>query len=287
MYPDLFLCGGDVLEEAVLLGLAEKQERSPDPENAPSETAENAARLRGESYGFPLCFDTPVFVYIKEAIPEEPASIEEILRQVSEEGLKIEVGNILEWDLNDEFYDLAFLGDCYEFSDEVKGHLTVKTDEKLLSEKMKYLSELSDAITLDASALSEETVVNHLNHLVTACAFIDSDDLSKLRVEYGVLPTVPLTDRLFSTGCAETEMLLVNSFSDRKEKAASFAAFLSRQEAEKVHALSPHYSVYADANREDDDAAVFLAYENAQPLPHSMDSEDFLKSLRLEILKIF
>ncbi len=286
-FPDLYLTGGDVLEEACLLGLAEKREGYPGPEKMPSETAEAASSLRGISYAYPLCFDTPVFVYLKEAIPEEPVSVDAILQQVTEEGLKIEVGNILEWDLNDEFYDLAFLGDCYTFSDESEGHLTITEDEALLSKKTKYLNELSEAITLDASTTSEGAVLNRLNHLATACAIIDSDDLSKLRVEYGVLPQIVLKDDLKTGGCAATEMVFINPFSEQKEEAAGFAAFLTAEEAKKVHELTPHYSVYGDVNQEGDSAVVFRAYEDAQPMPYSMDSEDFLKSLRLEILKIF
>ncbi len=285
--PDLYFTGGDVLEEACLMGIAAEQEDSSEMPPDIAETARDAALLRGQAFGYPICFDTPVFVYLTEAFPEEPESLEAILDYAAEVGLKIEVGNILEWDLADEFYDLAFLGDCYTFSDEKTGSLLVDTDEAILAKKMDFLRRLSETITLDAGTISEGTVVSRLNHQAAASIIMDSDDLSRITVPYGVLPLIPLTDSLSMRGCAVTDMLFVNALSSESDEAAAFADFCMWEETEAVHELTPHYSVSGKANQDGEAQIVFEAYEKAAPLPHSMDSEDFLKTLRTEIIKLF
>ncbi len=286
MLPDLYLAADDELEALVLLGLAAEKPEEAEEADLP-ETAKKAAELRGTSYGYPLYFNTPVFVYLTEAFEEQPASIQGMLDFISENDLPIEVGNIVEWDADDEYFDFAFVGDCFSFSDEEKGHLSVTRDDALFEKKLAYLKELTDSITIDAETVSEGAVVSHLNHAATASAVIDSDDLSQLSVPYAVLPLIPLDETLSMRGAAVTGLLLLNDFSEQQEAAAEFAQFIAGQERDKIHELTPHFSVYASENTDGDAAVAFAAYENAEPMPHSMDSDDFWKSLRSEILKLF
>ncbi|MBQ6441292.1 MAG: extracellular solute-binding protein [Lachnospiraceae bacterium] len=284
--PDLYLAAGDELEELVLLGLA--AEKTVDEDNPDlAETAKKAAMLRDLSYGYPLCFNTPVFVYLTEAFEEPPTSIRGMLDFIAENDLPIEVGNIVEWDADDEYFDFAFVGDCFAFSDGEKGTLDVTRDDALFDQKLAYLKELTESITIDAETVSEGAVVSHLNHSATASAIIDSDDLSRISVPYGVCPLIPLDEKLSMRGAAVTEMLCVNGFSERKDAAAAFARFAADGEQGLIHQLSPHFSVAASQNTDGDGAIAFAAYENAEPMPHSMDSDGFWKSLRNEILKLF
>lgn len=284
--PDLYLAAGDELEELVLLGLAaEKEEGAADADLC--ETAREASMLRGIVYGYPLCFNTPVFVYLTEAFEEQPVSIRAMLDYIQEYDLPIEVGNLVEWDADDEYFDFVFVGDCFAFSDEEKGHLTVTRDDGLFEKKMAFLKELADSITIDAQTLSEGAVVSHLNHAATASAVIDSDDLCDVTVPYGVSPLLPLDETLSMRGAAVTELLLVNAFSNRQEEASSFARFIAEEEQGLIHEMSPHFSVSASQNTKGDAAVAFAAYENAVSMPHAMDSDNFWKSLRNEILKLF
>lgn len=284
--PDLYLAAGDELEELVLLGLAAETEESAAGYDLP-ETAKEASMLRGHSYGYPICFNTPVFVYLKEAFEEQPVSIRAMLDYISEYDLPIEVGNLVEWDADDEYFDFVFVGDCFAFSDEEKGHLTAVRDDALFEQKMTVLKELTDSVTIDAQTVSEGAVVSHLNHAATASAVIDSDDLCNVTVPYGACPLLPLDETLSMKGAAVTELLFVNGFSDRQEEAAAFARFIAEEETGRIHEMSPHFSVSASRNTEGDAAVAFAAYENAVSMPHSMDSDNFWKSLRNEILKLF
>ncbi len=284
--PDLYLAAGDELEELVLLGLAAETEGAEEEPDL-AETAKKASMLRDVSYGYPLCFNTPVFVYLTEAFKEQPASIQGMLDFISENDLPIDVGNLVEWDADDEYFDFTFVGDCFAFSDEEKGHLAVTRDDGLFERKLAYLKELTDSITIDAETVSEGAVVSHLNHAATASAVIDSDDLCNVTVPYGVCPLIPLDETLSMQGAAVTELLLINAFSGSQEDAAAFAWFIATEEQGLVHEMSPHFSVAASQNTEGDAAVAFDAYENAEPMPHSMDSDNFWKSLRTEILKLF
>lgn len=291
-FPDSYLLAGDALEAAVLLGLAEERTDGALGNPAASgnrfmETAVTASMLRGTPYGYPLCFHMPVFAYLTDAFSEAPVSIQAMLDYIAEHDLPIVVGNLIEWDVGDEYYDFAFVGDCYTFSDEEKGRLSVTTDEALLREKEDFLAALSDSITVDPQTISEGSVVSRLNHQATASAILDSDDLAHLTVACGVLPLIDLTDTLSMKGTAVTDLLLVNGFSEKKEAAAAFVSFLSTEEQENIEALSVRYSVIEQEGGDETGHVVHEAYRNAVPMPHSMDADDFWKSLRLEIMKFF
>ena len=91
-YPDLYLVWNDAKDKAYLYGVATEEE-------------------------YPLFFDTLVMVYQKENFPEAPESISEILDYGQNNLLGEGVGNLLEWNVADGFYDYPFVGTEVEWNE--------------------------------------------------------------------------------------------------------------------------------------------------------------------------
>ena len=109
-YPDLYLAWNDAKDKAYLYGVATEEE-------------------------YPLFFDTLVMVYQKENFPEAPESISEILDYGQNNLLGEGVGNLLEWNVADGFYDYPFVGTEVEWNE---------TDYTLLTT---YVEKYNDELT--------------------------------------------------------------------------------------------------------------------------------------------
>lgn len=208
-YPDVYLTWNDAEEKAYLYGVS-----------------------TGEVY--PVFFNTVVLAYRTDGFPEAPGSIQEILDFGQNNELGEGVGNLLEWNVADGFYNYAFVGDS--ISPQEDGTYSIQDDEKY-KEELTFFQDLSESVGLDTDTISRETVLENFNQGAALTALVDSDDLDRITAEdYGIALLPMLKEELPMQGCARTGILLVNEFSEgkRKELAQDFAAFVAEQEAGKV-----------------------------------------------------
>lgn len=218
-YPDLYLAWNDAKDKAYLYGVATEEE-------------------------YPLFFDTLVMVYQKENFPEAPESISEILDYGQNNLLGEGVGNLLEWNVADGFYDYPFVGTEVEWNE---------TDE-----------------------IDRNQVVENFNQGASLCAIIDSDDLNKMTAEnYGVCGLPMLDDTTPMQGVARTGILLVNEFSGEKDMASDFAAFIEKEEVDTLHAMTGHISTAEGASRDEAEQAAFMQYQNSQLVPDAANAGEF------------
>ena len=67
-------------------------------------------------------------------------------------------------------------------------------------------------------------MISDFNEGKTLCAIVDSDSLTKLEgTDYEIRELLALNDTLQTSSAALTDLVVVNDFSEKKEKAADFA----------------------------------------------------------------
>lgn len=248
-YPDLYLTWNDAKDKAYLYGVATEEE-------------------------YPLFFDTLVMVYQKENFPEAPESISEILDYGQNNLLGEGVGNLLEWNVADGFYDYPFVGTEVEWN-ETDYTLSTTYGEKY-NDELIFFKNLSETVDMDTNGMDREQVVENFNQGASLCAIIDSDDLSKITAEnYGVCGLPMLDDTMPMQGIARTGILLVNEFSEEKDAAADFAAFVKNEEADTLHAMTGHISTSESVARDETEQAAFTQYQNSRIVPDAANAGEF------------
>ena len=95
---------------------------------------------------------------------------------------------------------------------------------------------------------------------------------------------LPLNETLAAYSAAQTELVLVNDFSEKKAEAADFAEYLTLTMSEELHALGGHYSVKLGENA---DATECMLYENSILVPDSQDAKEFWVTLKETISQYF
>jgi arabinogalactan oligomer/maltooligosaccharide transport system substrate-binding protein len=291
-FPDVYLIQGDNLASACLYGLVAVNEKGVSEETA-SHAAE-ASHYNGTLYGYPLSYNTCVFVYQNGFFETAPESLQSIITYSNENDPSEDVLYLLEWDVNDPFYDFPFVGNSVTFTNETAAEVQVNYDENLYQQDLEYFEEILESFSVNASTVSESSIVSNFLAGRTLCAIIDTDSLAELDgYEYALMQIPDLNENLKSVTCASTDMLVVNDFSAKADAAADFAEFATVTMAEELHSMTGHYSVIPSTawnkggNQTWTESVAFEAYESAVLMPDARDAKDFWVNLEETILKYF
>ena len=287
-FPDVYMIEGDRLEKAYLYGLAAESTAADIYESSVAENAITASVYRDKMYGYPLSYNVCLLVYQNGYFQEEPKTIQSIIDYSNENEPPENIQYLLEWDVNDAFYDYVFVSNSVRFEKNELETMQVEYDEQLYQEDLDYFSQILESFSIDAGSVTEESVVSDFNEGTILCAIIDSDSLSKLTAsDYSVREILPLNDSLNAGSAALTDMVIVNEFSEKKELAADFAEFVTLTMSGELHGLSGHYSVRMSGDADDMEQTAYKAYENATPAPDSQDANEFWVTLKETISKYF
>ena len=243
-FPDLYMIGSDELEEAYLYGLAAENTASDIYESTVAANAVTASTYKEKMYAYPLSYNTCLFVYKNGYFETEPETLQAIIDYSNDNEPPENVQYLLEWDVNDAFYDFPFISNSVSFVKDEVETMQVNYDEGLYNEDLEFFSQILESFSIDAATVTEESVISDFNEGKTICAIVDSDSLTKLEgTDHEIRELLALNDTLQASSAALTDLVVVNDFSGKKEKAADFAEYVTLTMSGELHGLGGHYSV--------------------------------------------
>ena len=137
-FPDLYMIGSDQLEEAYLYGLAAENTTSDVYESSVAENAVTASTYREKMYGYPLSYDVSLLVYQNGYFETEPQTVQAIIDYAIDNEPADNVQYLLEWDVNDAFYDFVFFSNSVTFEKNDVETMQVNYDDALYQEDLDY-----------------------------------------------------------------------------------------------------------------------------------------------------
>lgn len=286
-FPDVYLLSAEQLEEAYLYGVAAENADAATCQSV-SERALEAASYEGKLLGYPLSYNVCLFLYQNGYFEKEPESLQEIITYSDENDPPENVEYLIEWDVNDPFYDFPFVSNSVTFTKENPENMDVSYDEGLYNEDLTFFENMLESISVDVDTVSEETVIRNFKEGKTLCAILDSDSLSQLSgLEYNMMELPKLSDTLDATSCALTDLVVVNDFSTKTETASAFAEYLTLTMPEELYALTGHYPVKLSEQADATEKIAYQAYEHAILAPDSQDADEFWVKLKETIVQFF
>ena len=286
-FPDVYLIAGDNLEEVYRYGLAAENKKGLDGANT-AKNAVAAATYRDKLLGYPLGYNTCVFVYQTDYFETAPNSLQALIDYSNQNEPPENVEYLLEWDVNDAFYDFPFISNSVTFEKTEPEVLNVIYDQTLYQQDLDYFATILQSFSIDKETVSEESILDNFRNGRTLSALIDTSSLKQLEgYGYSLMKIPALNETLPAYPCATTDMLVVNDFSDRGDAAADFAHFATVTMAEQLHALSGHYSVIPSKEPDWVEQVAYESYESAILAPNSVDARDFWVALEETISKYF
>lgn len=286
-YPDVYLISGDCLEAAYLYGLVAVNEKADSYAGA-AKNAVTASTYGEKLLGYPLNYNTCLFVYQNSYFEKAPASMQEIIDYSNENEPGENVEYLVEWDVNDAFYDFPFIANSITFEKSEPQLMKVVYDEEIYQQDLEFFETLLSSFSVNAETVSEESILENFKEGRTLCAMIDTDSLYQLEGYTYSLTKIPdLNEELKTSVCAMTEMLVVNEFSEKQQQAADFAEYVTVTMADRLHEISGHYSVFQGEQADMVEQTAYKTYEEAVLAPNSQDARDFWVGLKETIAKYF
>ena len=286
-FPDVYLISGDNLEEAYLYGLVSVNEKGLDEVNV-AKNAKTASTYGDKLLGYPLSYNTTVFIFQTDYFGEAPESLQAIIDYSNENEPAENVEYLLEWDVNDPFYDFPFVSNSVTFEKNEANSMNVVYDEELYQQDLEYFDGILASFSVDVTTVSEKEIVENFLAGRTLSAIIDTDSLYKLdNYDYSLMLMPSLNDTLATKSCASTDMLVVNDYSKNRDEASEFAYFATVTMASELYPLTGHFSVIPSETPSWVEQVSNEAYESAVLMPDSQDAKDFWVKLEETISKYF
>lgn len=310
--PDLYIVSNDSLEKAHLAGLA-AQIADPDnvvsPDNFP-QAALDAVTYKGKTVAYPLYFETSALVYNKTYLEQAaqelevseadliPETIDDILSFADTYNAPETVEAVFKWDVSDIFYNYFFAGNYIEVGGacgDDENQIDIYNLEAVRG--LKAYQDLNQFFSIDADSSSYASVTQDFLDGKLVFTVATSDILNRIseakaegnfEYEYQVAPLPDVNEEIQTRGLSVTNAVAINGYSEKKELANAFAAWLSSEGQEKLYARTKRLP--ACLNTETDVIGMdgfAEEYSYSIPMPKLMATANFWVQMEIAYTKIW
>lgn len=301
--PDLYVISNDSLERAYLAGLATQIADGGicNTDTFP-QTALDAVTYREKYVAYPFYYETSAFLYNKtymeQAEREVPRTIDDILAFADEYDAPEQVEAVFQWVVSDIFYNYYFTGNYMIVGGEAGDDPTqVDIDNSQTKACLEVYQNLNQYFSIDTKEVTYDTVLQDFIDGKIVMTVATTDAVARLEeakengdfpYEYGITVMPDLTADLKGRSLSVTNGIVINGYSEKGETANDFAAFLTKNHADKLYEntgkIASRYGVLYD-NRS---VAEFMdEYESSISMPKLLGAGNFWIQLEVCFSRIW
>lgn len=300
--PDLFLMSGENLQNAVLLGIAEKNYNTELVNSGNyTEKSLEAITYAGSMYGYPMGFETTVFAANMAYVDEMPKTFDDVKTfadgfndgESTEEHDYSHVSAILRWDISDVMYSYGFLGAYLNVGGELGDNPDIiDVDSADAIKAGEYYNSLAQYFYTDEETAKYENVIDEFLQgkiiytiasadIIGRLEAMETESGKKPQIELSVLPA--LTPQLKTKQLSVTDIIMVNPFADMKKEATDFAEYLSYDMSDEMFDICGEIAAKRVEYDNEYVEEFVKAYENSAGMPKLMTTADYwMKAANLE-----
>lgn len=221
--------------------------------------------------------------YYQKAVP---ATLDDLLSIADTFDLPDSVEGIMKWAVSDIFYNYWIVGNYMIVggdSGDDEGNINIANDEtRACLEVYKGLSQFffieSDKVTYDSAI--QDFIDGKIVFTIATTDVIerltDAGESGEFAYEYGVAALPAVSSELQSRSMSVTSVVAVNGYSEHKELANQFAAYLVDECAGALYERTGKVSANLNTDTDNEPLQVFrLEYAKSVPLPKMMDTGNF------------
>lgn len=286
-----FLYNKTYLEDWTAEQLAAQAEEDNEEEEISDgeETIEDGETADGEE----IIDEAPLEVTMEQIEAGIPSNMDEVLAFADNYDAPENVEAVLKWDVSDIFYNYYFVGNYMIVggdSGDDETNINIYNEEtKRCLEIYQNLNQFfyieSDTVTYDS--VVQDFIDGKIVFTVATPDVLEKLDAAKeegsFPYEYGVSLIPQPSAELKGRSLSVTNCVVVNGYSEHKELANAFAAYLTGSYYEGLYERTGKVSANLSANRDNASLMVFMEeYKNSDALPKMIETSNFW--IQLEIL---
>lgn len=233
-----------------------------------------------------------------ELTPEQieagiPANMDEVLAFADNYDAPENVEAVLKWDVSDIFYNYYFVGKYMvvggEYGDD-ENNINIYNEET--RKCLEIYQALNQFFYIESDTVTYESVIQDFMDGKLVFTVATADVLEKLEkakaegtfaYEYGIARMPQPGTQLQGRSLSVTNSVAVNGYSEHKELADRFAAYLTGSYLENLYTRTGKLSANLNVNTGNESLMMFMEeYKNSISLPKMMETSNFW--IQLEIL---
>lgn len=221
------------------------------------------------------------------------ANMDEMLAFADNYDAPENVEAVLRWDVSDIFYNYFFVGNYMVVGGECGDDETaVDINNEAVKQCLEVYQNLNQFFYIESDSVSYDSVVQDFIDGKIVFTIATTDVLAKLKqaeeegtfpYEYGIAMLPGPSAELQAKSLSVTNCVVVNGYSEHRELANEFAAFLTNEYYDNLYERTGKVSANLAANAGNEDLQVFMEeYKHAGSLPKMIETSNFW--IQLEIL---
>lgn len=233
--------------------------------------------------------------YLNNSIPK---TVDDILNIANTFNVPEGVEGVLKWDVSDIFYNYWIVGNYVNVGGAAgDDHLVVNINSPETIACLEVYKALNQFFYIESDTVTYDSVVEDFCAGKTVFTIATTDvvktlaeakNSGSLNFEYGIAELPAVSSELLSRAMSVTNAVAINSYSDNKELANKFAAYLTNECAPILYDKTGKVSANLKANTDNAELATFKAvYANSAPLPKIMEAANFWMHLEALFAKVW
>ncbi|MDL2300814.1 extracellular solute-binding protein [Lachnospiraceae bacterium OttesenSCG-928-D06] len=272
----------------------ETEELDGNPEE--NQSAENQPEESQEDVQDPnKSIEEKIEEYKLQAIP---LTIDDILNIADTFDVPEGVEGVMKWDVSDIFYNYWVVGNSMIVGGDPgdnENNINIYNEETI--ESLEVYKALNQFFYIESDTVTYDSVVQDFidGKLVFTIASTDiverlakATEDGSFTYEYGVALVPDINENLESRSVSVTTSVVVNGYSEQKELANEFAAFLVNEYTEGLYERTGKVSSNLKANKDNGPLSIFMIeYAYSIPLPKMIDTSNFWLHLETVFSKVW
>lgn len=222
-----------------------------------------------------------------------PSNMDEVLAFADNYEAPENVEAVLRWDVSDIFYNYYFVGGYMVVggdSGDDEHNINIYNEETKAC--LQVYQKLNQFFFIESDTVTYESVVQDFMEGKIVFTVATTDVIAKLEAakaegtfpyEYGIAMIPQPSAQLQGRSLSVTNCVAVNGYSEHRQLANEFAAYLTGSYYADLYERTGKVSANLSANQDNEYLQTFMAeYKNADSLPKMMETSNFW--IRLEIL---
>lgn len=269
----------------------QENKQPEEPEEAlPEDTTENPEDLDNVTVDIP---------YEEMISPEGfPLSVDGILYIANSFEAPQGVEGVFKWPVSDIFYNYWFVGNYLTVGGECGDNRTeIVVNNEQIKDCLKVYQHLNQFFSIESDTVTPDSVVNDflegkVMFTIASTGILGRLEQAKkegtLQFEYGIANLPKVSTALESRALSVTNSVVINGYSEHKELANRFAAYLTNGFAEDLYARTGRVSANRRMNLSDELLQVYMReYEQSVSLSKVMEIGNFWLQLENLFAKVW
>ena len=204
---------------------------------------------------------------------------------------------VFKWDVTDIFYNYFFVGNYMEVGGENGDDNAIfNLYNQQVVECLKKYQEMNQYFTLEKddnySNILQQFIDGKLVFTIaTTDAFAKIEEAQmkgEFNFDYGVAVIPNVSDLLLSRGLSVTDVIAINGYSEKKDAANEFAAYLSYDNADALYTKAGKLACKREVPYENTEINnVMTEYQKSMPLPKMIETSNYWLQLEIAFSKVW